>query len=175
MAQTRHPLHELHAFHQRMLDQCESLWRLVVHLGQCAPDAQSRRASEQLLAWFDHAGDAFTGEELLLYPALAKALAGAEAEEIHQLTAALARSHRAIEAGWMRLRGIVAAVAAGECRPEVIEAAGTFVRQVRHQVQNEQERLLPLAHELIHESDLSRIAQAVCARAQTSVSCPAVP
>jgi hemerythrin-like domain-containing protein len=167
------PLADLWAFHQRMLDQCEALWRLVIYLGQCAPDAQSKLASEQLLAWFDRAGDAFRNEEEFLYPALVGSLAHEDAEEVREMTATLARRHRALDALWSRLRLTVASVAAGECRPEVIEAAGEFIRLVRRQVENEQDSVLPLAQELIQEPDLSRIAEAVCARAPVADSRPA--
>ena len=161
----RSPLADLWAFHQRMLDQCEALWRLVIYLGQSTPDAQSRLASEQLLAWFDQAGNAFTGEEELLYPALVASLADEDAHDVRELTGTLARRHRALDALWSRLRRTIACVAAGECRPEVIEAAGEYIRLMRRQIESEQDTVLPLANELIQEPDLSRIAQAVCARA----------
>ena len=164
MTAQRTPLAGLWAFHQHTLDQCEALWRLVMYLGQCAPDAQSRQASRELLAWFDQAGDALAGEEQVLYPALVGSLAGADAEEVSELTQSLARGHQALQALWLRLRSTLEAVAAGECRPEVIEAAGRFIHLMRRQVESQQETVLPLAHELIQEPDASRIAAAVCAR-----------
>jgi hypothetical protein len=160
----RSPVADLAAFHQQTLDRCEALWRLVVYLGQCPPDAQLRGASLQLMAWFDQVREGHVAEEQHLYPRLAASLSGLAAAELLEFTHALTRQHRALEALWDRLREIVAAVAAGECRPEVIDAAGEFIRLTRAQVQSERETVLPLAHELIQEAELAVIVDSVRAR-----------
>jgi len=165
MSVHRTPLASLLAFHQHTLDQCEALWRLVMCLGQCEPDAASRQATDQLLAWFDGAGDAFANEERVLFPALIDSLAGADADDVRELTLSLTRRHRNLEALWTRLRLVLEAVAAGESRPEIIEAAGLFIRLMRRQIESEQETVVPLAHELIQEPRLPHIGDAVCPRA----------
>ena len=127
-----HPLAPFWQAHESTLRQCEALERLVFYLGQCEPDAQSRRASAELLHYFDTMALQDHGrEEELLYPALVESMAGSDAVCLREMVASLTRQHRLLEAKWAGLRRQVVAIAAGQDVPGVVSDAEEFIRLTR--------------------------------------------
>lgn len=154
------PLAAVVEVQQGMLDRCEALWRIVLYLGQCMPDVETRRAIGQLRDWFDQAAGIHATAEQHLYPSIVASLDGEEATWLREFTAGLAWQHRILEALWARLRETIGSLAAGDLGPDALDATSEFVRLMRWTIEREQSTVLPLAEELVDGAELARIAHA---------------
>jgi hemerythrin-like domain-containing protein len=149
------PLALFSSSHADTLHQCEALQRFVLYLGQCEPDAQTSRVSQELLDYFDVLlRQNHMQEETWLYPALMESMAGSDAVCLRDMASALTRQHRLLESMWRGLREQVAAIAAGRDAPSVISDVDHFVRLNRRHIQSEEEELLPMASRLIPDHAL---------------------
>jgi len=154
------PLEVFSSCHAHTLHQCEALQRLVLYLGQCAPNAQTLRVSQDLLAYFDTLlGQNHAQEETWLYPALLESMAGSDAVCLRDMASGLTRQHRLLESMWRGLRDQVAAIAAGRDAPSVISDVDQFVRLNRRHIESEEEELLPMALRLIPDSALEHLRE----------------
>jgi hemerythrin-like domain-containing protein len=152
------PLAPLSQAHEHTLRQCEALARLVIYLGQCEPDAQTLRASQDLLNYFDTVeARQHLQEEQHLYPALVESMAGSDAVCLREMASSLTRQHRLLEALWRRLRSEVEAIAAGRPAPSVITDAEEFVRLSRAHIEDEESEVMPMALRLIGDDALQRL------------------
>lgn len=153
------PLAPLSQAHEHTLRQCEALARLVIYLGQCEPDAQTLRVSQELLNYFDTVeARQHLQEEQHLYPALVEAMAGSDAVCLREMASDLTRQHRLLEALWLRLRSEVEAIAAGRPAPSVITDAEEFVRLTRAHIEDEESEVMPMALRLIPDDALQRLS-----------------
>jgi hemerythrin-like domain-containing protein len=76
----------------------------------------------------------------------------------------LKADHRALEACWRHLRGILERIGAGEQAALVADDVEALaVRYARH-IEYEEKELLPMAGRLLSDDDLARIGRAMRAR-----------
>lgn len=154
------PLEAFSSCHAHTLHQCEALQRLVLYLGQCEPDAQTLRASQNLRDYFDTLlSQNHAQEESWLYPALLESMAGSDAVCLREMAGNLTRQHRLLESMWRGLREQIAAIAAGRDAPSVLSDVDHFVRLNRRHIESEEEELLPMALRLIPDPELERMRE----------------
>ena len=167
-AGTEAPLEMLSACHSRVERQCATLRRLVVHLAAHGADQQARTAATNVMRYFDtSARDHHADEEEDLFPALIESMAGSDAVCVREMIEGLKADHRALEAAWRRLRGVLEKIAAGESLPLVPDDVEALVGVYERHIMREECELLPMAVRLLGEEDLARSA-ARCASAGES-------
>ncbi len=155
------PLDLLHACHQRIGRQCDTLDRLLAHLPAHGADAAARQAARAVLAYFDSAGvHHHDDEERNLFPLLEEAGAPGACELVETLTL----EHEALALLWRGLRAPLAAIAAGDAA--VLDAPRTqrFVGLHRSHVAFEDAHVLPLARRVLGPAALERLGRAMAAR-----------
>ena len=80
------PLEMLAACHQRIVQQCDTLNRLLPHLAAHGADLQAQQAAQAVLRYFDQAAvDHHADEEQDLFPALLESMAGSDAVCLREL------------------------------------------------------------------------------------------
>ncbi|WP_295509539.1 hemerythrin domain-containing protein [Accumulibacter sp.] len=159
------PLEMLSACHGRIGAQCATLRRLLPHLLAHGVDGEARRAAIRVMRYFDTAAvQHHADEEDDLFPALIESMAGSDAICLREMIDGLKTEHRALEACWQQLRGILERLAAGECVSLVADDVEALaVRYARH-IEYEEKELLPMAARLLSDDDLDRIGRAMRAR-----------
>lgn len=171
------PLEMLAACHHRVQTQCETLQRLVPHLDAHGADRQAREAAVAVMRYFDTAAHHHhADEELDLFPALLESMAGSDAVCLRELTAALTTDHRALEAGWRRLRRVLEPVAAGAAVTLAADEVQAFVGLYDRHIAREEAELLPMAARLLDDATLDRIGLAMrTRRGAVTADVPAMP
>lgn len=148
--------------HDRLVDRCSTLTRLVDHVLTHGADEQARSAAQSVLRYFDgpamyHHAD----EEQDLFPALLESVAGSDAVCLRNLFDRLAGDHRRLENHWQRLRPLLMQLADGvkvELPRHEIQA---FVDEYAEHLQCEEEELLPLARRMLDETALEKMGRAM--------------
>ncbi len=171
------PLEMLAACHLRVQSQNQTLQRLVPHLAAHGADVQAREAAIAVMRYFDTAAQHHhEDEELDLFPALLEAMAGSDAVCLRELTAALVADHRALEAGWRRLRRVLEQVAAGTAATLAADEVQAFVGLYDRHIAREEAELLPMAARLLDDATLDRIGLAMRSRrGAITAEAPATP
>ncbi len=156
------PLEMLAACHQRIQRQCDTLRRLVMHVGARGMDAQAIEAAQSVMRYFDQAApDHHADEEQDLFPALLESMAGSDAICLRELVDGLTQQHRELEAHWRALRRVLARIAAGEAvdlDPALVQRLVTAYEQ---HLAREDAELLPMAARLIGDAPLQQIGRAM--------------
>ena len=162
---TEAPLEMLSACHGRIEAQCATLRRLVPHLLVHGVDEEARTAATRVMHYFDTAAmHHHADEEDELFPALIESMAGSDAICLREMIDGLKTDHRALEACWQQLRGILERLAAGECVSLVADDVEALaVRYARH-IEYEEKELLPMAARLLSDADLARVGRAMRVR-----------
>jgi len=156
------PLEMLSACHQRALQQCATLRRLVAHLDADGNAADARVAAVAVLRYFDEAAkDHHADEETDLFPALVESMAGSDAVCIRDLIEALTLDHRALESHWQRLRPTLLAIASGASVPLPAADVKPFIALYERHIAREDSELLPMAQRLLADEALERVGQAM--------------
>lgn len=156
------PLEMLSACRHRIERQCATLRRLVAHLATQGADADARAAAQAVLRYFDTAApDHHADEEADLFPALIESMAGSDARCIRDLTNALTRDHRAIDAAWRPLHAALQSVAAGDPEPLTAAQVDPFIALQERHLALEERELLPMAQRLLGDDALQQIGQAM--------------
>lgn len=159
------PLEMLAACHGRVQNQCETLGRLVVHLGQHGADLQARQAAAAVMRYFDTAArHHHADEEVDLFPALIESMAGSDAVCLRELTASLVADHRELEHRWSGLRRQLEPVALGQAAMLAGDAVQAFVSLYERHIAREESELLPMAQRLLSDEELDRIGLAMRVR-----------
>lgn len=159
------PLEMLAACHGRVQSQCETLNRLVVHLGHHGADLQARQAAAAVMRYFDtSARHHHADEEVDLFPALLESMAGSDAVCLRELTASLTADHRELEQCWSHLRRQLEQVAAGHAASLAGDEVADFVDLYQRHIAREESDLLPMAQRLLGDEELDRIGLAMRTR-----------
>lgn len=156
------PLEMLSACHARIEHQCSTLRRMLPYLARHGTDAEARAAARAVMRYFDSAAPQHhADEEQDLFPALIESMAGSDAVCLRKIIAALSADHRALEAGWQRVRGVLDRVAAGE--PVLLDAddVESLIDAYARHIQREEDELLPMAQRLLSDDVLAHIGRAM--------------
>ncbi|WP_300339400.1 hemerythrin domain-containing protein [Accumulibacter sp.] len=152
----------LSACHGRIAAHCASLRRLVPHLLAGGVDDDARTAATRLMRYFDKAAlDHHADEEDDLFPALIESMAGSDAICLREMIAALTADHRALEACWQHLRGILDRIAAGEGVALVADDVEALAGRYERHIEREERELLPMAARLLSDDELARVGRAM--------------
>lgn len=159
------PLEMLAACHSRVEAQCNTLRRLVAHLGGHGADRQAREAAAAVMRYFDtSAVHHHADEEVDLFPALIEAMAGSDAVCMRELTASLTAEHRELEQRWQVLRRRLEQVAGGLAAVLPADEVHDFIGQYERHIAREEAELLPMAGRLLSDAELDRMGLAMRAR-----------
>lgn len=155
------PLAMLRACHGKILQQCDTLEKLAVHLRQHGNDQQAQQAARGILRYFDTAGQFHhLDEENDLFPAMR----ASEPAGLAELLRRLLHEHIGMLAAWQavqtQLQGLV--------REEPVllsdEGVADFVSRYRAHVALENAELLPWAAQLLSDEQQTKIGRAMAAR-----------
>lgn len=155
------PLDMLHACHDRIMDQCSTLQKLMQHLPMHGNDQQAQQAASAIMRYFDTAGQFHhQDEENDLFPALKNA-ANAEADALMQQ---LLHEHQNLDALWAALRERLQQVADGALAELDRKLVADFTLAYGKHVMLENMKLLPLAARLLNAEQLITIGRSMATR-----------
>lgn len=157
-----HPLEMLAACHDRIEERCALLHRLCQHIRDVGVDAQARQAAENVMRYFDTAGENHhLDEEVDLFPLLIEADRGACAA----LVAHLRREHGQMREAWAALRARLLRIAGGESAAALeAEEVERFTTLYRGHIDLEERELLPAAQRLLDAPALTCAGEAMAKR-----------
>ena len=148
------PLAILRACHGRILDQCNTLHKLLQHLPAHGSDLQAQQAAQAILRYFDTAGQLHhQDEEEDLFPLL---LAKGQTESAELITRLLAE-HRQMDKAWALLRTRLSEIASGKSASLERNLVDHFSTAYERHINLENEQLLPLAARLLNEMQLDHL------------------
>ncbi len=159
-----HPLEMLHACHGKILQQCETLNKMALHLNQQGVDTQVQQAAKNILRYFETAGKFHhLDEEEDLFPAL-RAHKGFETTPLPALLERLLAEHIVMLASWDALRSVLLELAEGKSL--MLEAAiiNNFITSYSDHIAIENTQLLPLAARLLTLQQLEFIGKKMAER-----------
>ena len=155
------PLDVLLACHGRFEKQCATLEKLLTHLPRHGSDAEAQQAARNLLNYFDtSAAHHHDDEERNLFPLLERAGHGKWCDVVELLTS----EHDDLAQLWRALRPPLQAIAQGEAVALNATHAERFIALNRSHVAFENERVLPLARQILSAADLQSLGRAMAAR-----------
>lgn len=156
------PLEMLAACHLRVLSQCETLQRLLPHLGTHGADRSAQEAAQAVMRYFDTAArHHHDDEERDLFPALLAATTGSDTAIVQALTASLCADHRALEASWQALRRALEPIRQGTSGALAPGLVGDFVQLYTRHIEREESELLPLAARSLDPATLDHVGLAM--------------
>ena len=154
------PLGMLSSCHGRIERQLATLARLQRHLPQHGCDTDARAAARAILRYFDLAApNHHADEEQSVFPRLVAATPSAR-----PLLDALERDHGALAEGWVRLRPLLAAIAAGQRANLSPKDVATIRRAYDAHIAREEGELIPLAASTFDAQTLAAIGREMAAR-----------
>lgn len=159
------PLEILSACHGRVLAQLETLRRLLQHLPDHGADAQASQAASAVLRYFDTAAKHHhEDEEVDLLPALRLAVTPGLQGQLAEARGRILDEHGRMYALWDSLRPQLDAVRLGQKSSLDQQLVCELDSLYRSHIEFEDSRLLPLARQLLDESALRVLAQAMTRR-----------
>lgn len=159
-----HPLEMLHACHDKILRQCDTLEKLAAHLPGNGCDQQARQAAQGILRYFDSAGQFHhLDEEDDLFPAL-RLSAGSDQVQLESLLERLLSEHVVMLAAWNALRPVLLRLADGMDTPLAGMLAENFIGSYTAHIAVEERDLLPLAARLLHPQQTALIGKRMAER-----------
>ena len=157
------PLALLSACHRRIAEFCDTLDRLVAHLGRVGPDDDARQAAGRVIAYFDQAAPQHhADEELDLLPLLRLRADAGAISTIQGWAERIATEHRAQDAVWAVLRDELRQLIDGD--GDSLRSVGRFIDMERNHYRFEDRAVFPLAGELLHAADLDTLGRAMARR-----------
>lgn len=155
------PLDMLHACHERIMDQCATLQKLMQHLPMHGCDNQAQQAAQAIMRYFDTAGKFHhQDEEVDLFPLL-RSCQNKEAED---LALRLEDEHLYLDEIWLALRAKLEEITQGKLTSLDHKMIGDFSLAYGRHIMLENTRLLPLALKLLDEAQLQKMGQSMAAR-----------
>lgn len=155
------PLDMLHACHERIMDQCATLQKLMSHLPMHGCDTQAQQAAQAIMRYFDTAGKFHhQDEEVDLFPLLRDC----NNDEANKLADRLQDEHLYLDEVWMNLRARLQDIAEGKLAALERTLVGDFSLAYGRHVMLENTKLLPLAARLLNEQQLQNIGKNMAAR-----------
>lgn len=156
------PLAMLRACHGKILQQCDTLEKLAVHLRQHGNDQPAQQAAQGILRYFDTAGQFHhLDEEQDLFPALRVT------EALNVLNALLERllhEHGGMLFAWQAVQMQLHRLLREEMALLSDDVVVDFVSRYRAHVALENTELLPLAAQLLSDEQQAKIGRAMAAR-----------
>jgi hemerythrin-like domain-containing protein len=141
----------LHACHERIMDQCATLQKLMSHLPMHGCDIQAQQAAQAIMRYFDTAGKFHhQDEELDLFPLLR----ASGNDEAIKLADRLQDEHLYLDEVWMSLRASLQQIADGKLAALERTLVGDFSLAYGRHIMLENTKLLPLAARLLSEQQL---------------------
>jgi hemerythrin-like domain-containing protein len=145
------PLDMLHACHERIMDQCATLQKLMQHLPMHGCDTQAQQAAQAIMRYFDTAGKHHhRDEEEDLFPLL-RATGNADAADLIQR---LLDDHQKMDAQWLNLRVQLQAIAEGKSDTLERMLVADFSLAYGRHIMLENTKLLPLSARLLNQQQL---------------------
>jgi hemerythrin-like domain-containing protein len=155
------PLDLLHACHDRIMDQCATLQKMLQHLPVHGSDGQAQQAAQAVMRYFDTAGQFHhQDEEVDLFPLLL-ASANSDAES---LIKRLLDEHQVMDAQWSALRNQLQSIAEGASAVLEKKLVADFSLAYGRHVMLENTQLLPLAAQLLNPQQLDGIGKKMAER-----------
>ncbi|MEQ1591865.1 MAG: hemerythrin domain-containing protein [Thiobacillaceae bacterium] len=155
------PLGVLLACHGRIEKQCATLEKLLRHLPQHGSDVQAQQAARAILNYFDTAAvHHHDDEERNLFPLLERAGGGEWCDLVEPLT----REHDDLAQLWRALHPPLQALAQGVAPALNAALVERFIALNRSHLEFENERVLPLAKQILSAADLEQLGRAMAAR-----------
>jgi hemerythrin-like domain-containing protein len=160
------PLDMLHACHERIMDQCATLQKLMSHLPMHGCDTQAQQAAQAIMRYFDTAGKFHhQDEEEDLFPLLL-ATQNVYAEG---LIKRLLEDHQAMEAAWLNLRNQLQGIADGKSATLERNVVADFSLVYGRHIMLENTKLLPLSAQILSAQQLHDIGKKMAARRGVSL------
>ena len=155
------PTEMLHACHDKILQQCDTLEKLSAHLAVRGCDAQAQQAAQRVLRYFETAGQFHhLDEENNLFPALK--MSAAENEPLlNELLDSLLAQHIVMLAAWEAIRAVLLQLVRGESIPLI---TSTFTSCYRAHIAQEEQMLLPLARKWLTAAQQQEIGEQMAKR-----------
>ena len=155
------PLDMLRACHDRIMDQCTTLQKLLQYLPRQGCDIQAQQAAQAILRYFNTAGQLHhQDEEIDLFPLL-QAIHNAEADT---LIKRLLDEHQAMDALWLRLQPQLQGIAEGNSTLLENSLVAAFSLAYGHHIVLENTQLLPLSAQLLSQQQLNEVGNNMAAR-----------
>lgn len=155
------PLDMLHACHDRIMDQCATLQKLMQHLPMHGCDTQAQQAAQAILRYFDTAGVYHhQDEEEDLFPLLR----ATENADVITLMQQLLDEHKKMDALWLALRNQLQAIAEGKADTLERNMVADFSLAYGKHVMLENMKLLPLAARLLNAQQLQETGRKMAER-----------
>ena len=154
-------LNLLHACHDRIMDQCTTLQKLMQHLPMNGNDDQAKQAAQSILRYFDTAGQLHhQDEEIDLFPLLL----ASKHEDAEGMIKRLLDEHQQIDALWLRLRPVLEAIAEGKTDTIERMLVADFSFAYGKHVMFENTQMLPLSALVLSEQQQLDIGKKMAAR-----------
>lgn len=151
------PVAVLRACHERMLEHCDLLERLIAHVAEKGPDMEASSAAAKVYRYFSTAAKHHhQDEEQDLFPLLAR-----QSMKIADLAFSLRKDHERLEALWNELAPGLRKVQDIEGNAEFAARAAEFCRLTRAHVQQENREFLPLVQHSLSSRQLQEIGRAM--------------
>ena len=151
------PVAVLRACHERMLEHCDLLERLVDHVADKGPDMEASSAAARVYRYFSTAAKHHhQDEEQDLFPLLAR-----QSMKIADLAFALRKDHERSDALWDALAPALRRVQDIEGNADFAAHAAEFCRLTREHVQRENREFLPLVQHSLSNRQLQDIGRAM--------------
>jgi len=155
------PLDVLLACHGRFEKQCATLEKLLMHIVDHGSDHEAQLAAGNILTYFDTAAvHHHDDEERNLFPLLERAGQGEWCEVAELLTG----EHDDLAQLWRALRPPLQAIAQGETVALNANHTERFIALNRSHIAFENERVLPLARQILSAAALQSLGRAMAAR-----------
>jgi len=154
------PIGVLRACHRRMERQLATLQRLRKHLPANHADDDARAAASAIIRYFDSAAPHHhADEEASLLPRLAAA-----DQALARICASLTREHASLESRWLRLRPLLAAIAARSSGYLPVKGVGEFCAAYASHIDREEALVLARAAEVLDAAALAAIGAEMAER-----------
>ena len=152
--------------HRRIEKQLATLARLAAHLVRKGVDPEASTAAQAVLRYFEKAGPHHhEDEDRDLFPLLEKRITKPEdRERFRALRARLEEDHRAMEAGWARLRKPLQSIAEGIAKPLHARDVEAFRAIYAGHIPAEDGAIPDLASRYLSQADLEALGRAMAAR-----------
>ncbi len=158
----KHPLAMLRACHGKILQQCDTLEKLAVHLRQHGNDQPAQQAARGILRYFDTAGQFHhLDEEQDLFPALRMTEVS---NVLNALLGRLLHEHGGMLSAWQAVQTQLQSLLREEVALLGDEGVTDFVSRYRAHVALENAELLPLAERVLSVEQQAKIGRAMAAR-----------
>ncbi|AXF23953.1 hemerythrin [Burkholderia pyrrocinia] len=162
------PIEMLRACHERIAAQCATLKKLAAHLPVHGTDTQAQQAAGNILRYFDVAGPHHhADEEQDLFPMLIE-VDRRHGSSVTKRIAFLLDEHQSLEAGWGRLRPVLADIAQGKARLLERVWVDDFADAYRGHIALEESEVLPFAEASLDRRQMAKLSAAMVARRTTT-------